>query len=228
MATALDIIKRSMRLLGVYAIGETPSADESADALTALNALVTSLPPQFIYAQTLDTIALTANTANITVGPSGTTITERPVEVLPASYITYQNVSYPLKVATLQDYNEVPFKTNTGIPVAIWPLMTMPNAAITFYPIPFAAMTLNLWSNKQVTTFPALTTVLTLPQGYERALAYMLAIDIAPEYDRDPNATVIQMANQARKNLKRTNTQIPMLQMPAGIPQGGYWQGYVR
>ena len=228
MATALDIIKRSMRLIGVYAIGEAPSADEAADALTALNALVTSLPPQFVYAQTLDTIALTANTASITVGPSGTTITERPVEILPSSYITYQNVSYPLKVATLQDYDEIPYKNNTGIPVAIWPLMTMPNATITFYPLPSAAMTLNLWSNKQVTTFASLTTVLTLPQGYERALAYMLAIETAPEYEREPSATVVMTANQARKNLKRINTQIPMLQMPAGIPQGGYWQNYVR
>lgn len=30
--TALDLIKRALRLLGVYAIGETPSPDEGQDA----------------------------------------------------------------------------------------------------------------------------------------------------------------------------------------------------
>ena len=228
MATALDVIKRSMRALGVYAIGEDPSDTEAADALATLNALATSLPPGMVYAQTLDTIALTANETSVTVGPSGATVTTRPVEVLSSSYILYQGMSYPLSISTLDDYNAIDVKTNVGIPRTLWPLMGMPNITLTPWPIPSAAMTLNLWSNKQVVSFAALTDVLSLPPGYERAFIAMLAIDLAPEYDREPPPTVQMIANQARKNIKRTNRKSPMMQMPYGIPTGGSVTGFVR
>ena len=103
MTTALDVIKRSMRLLGVYAIGEEPSSSETTDALSVLNSMMGSWANDSlaIYAKTLDSITLSYNVASYTVGPSGSTITTRPTEVSSASYIDYQNVSYPLSIACL-------------------------------------------------------------------------------------------------------------------------------
>lgn len=40
MATASEVINRALRLIGAVAAGEEPSAQESADALTALNAML--------------------------------------------------------------------------------------------------------------------------------------------------------------------------------------------
>lgn len=40
MATALDVIKRSMRLIGALAEGEQPTAEQAADALVALQAML--------------------------------------------------------------------------------------------------------------------------------------------------------------------------------------------
>lgn len=37
MSTARDIIKRSMKMIGALAAGETPSAEDAADGLEALN-----------------------------------------------------------------------------------------------------------------------------------------------------------------------------------------------
>ena len=42
METAGDIINGSLRLLGVLAEGETPSADTSQDALRAMNQMIDS------------------------------------------------------------------------------------------------------------------------------------------------------------------------------------------
>lgn len=228
MTTALDLIKRSMRMLGVYSIGEDPSPDESQDSLTALNSLLGSMAnsPQLIYAKTLDTIALTAADASITVGPTGETVTTRPVEVLPESYVVLSGVSYPLAVFTLQQYVGIPVKASQGIPAGLWPQMDMPNITLTFWPVPSSAMTLNLWSNKQVTTFPALTTVVTLPPGYEEMLAYLLAEAMAPEFDVDPvPVAVVRGAGRARRVLKRTNLQVPTLALPS-IMLGGGWVDY--
>lgn len=225
MTTAIDLIKRSLRQLGVYAIGEDPSADESQDCLTALNALLGSMAnsPQLIYAKTLDAIALTAAQSSVTVGPSGATITTRPVEILPESYLTLSGVSYPLDVFTLQQYNDISVKASQGIPVGIWPQMSMPNITLTFWPVPSQAMTLNLWSNKQVTSFATLTTDVSLPPGYDEMLAYLLAEAMAPEFQVDPiPVAVLRGASRSRRVLKRTNLQVPRLAMPAVVVGGGY------
>lgn len=40
MATALDIVRRSMRLIGVLAEGEVPTAEQASDALAALQGMI--------------------------------------------------------------------------------------------------------------------------------------------------------------------------------------------
>lgn len=220
MTTALDLIKRAMRLNGTYSIGEAPSDDESADGLVALNAMVDSMANEglLIYAPTLDAITLSSGTAAYTVGPSGTTVTTRPVEVLDSSYIVYGGISYPLEIVTIQDYNDIPLKTSAGsVPDVLYVLAGMPNITVTAYPVPGASMTLNLWSNKVIQSFASLTDVVSLPPGYARMLAYNLAIDIAPEYDVEPTPTVMRIAASSRRSLKRTNTKPPLLQLPIGL-----------
>lgn len=228
MTTALDVIKRSMRLLGVYAIGEEPTAEECADSLKALNAMLDSWANEnlFVYAKSLDVIPLVANDGTYIVGPSGDVITERPLEVSGASYIVFQNVSYPLTIATLNDYNQIPVKSLiAGIPLEMYVLPNMPNVTLQLWPIPSAAMTLNLWSNKLIQSFTNLTDVLTLPPGYERALGYCLAEEMGPEFDVQVSADIKIKALQSRKVIKRTNTEVPRLSMPYGVPMG---RGFVN
>jgi hypothetical protein len=227
LATALDIIKRSLRLLGVYALGEEPSASEAQDALTAMNALMGTLSNgAMIYAKTLDTIAIAAAQASVTVGPTGTTVTARPVRVLDESYTVIDGVSYPLDVVTLQEYNDISVKATGGIPVALWPQMDMPDVTLTFWPVPAVAMTLNLWSDKLLASFPALTTTVSLPPGYEDGLAFILAETLAPEYQVAVPPQVKIGAGRSRRILKRTNLQIPKQRLDVpGMWGGGYYTG---
>lgn len=220
MATALDVIKRSMRLIGVYAIGEEPSADEAQDALTALNVLVGSLSNSsgLVHARTLDSIAIAAGATSVTVGPSGTFVTSRPVNVLDDSYVDIAGVSYPLTLLAQSEYSDIASKATQGIPSSLWVDAKMPNVTVTMYPVPDQALTLKLVSEKLISTFPALTTVVSLPDGYERMLAYLLAIEMAPEYEREPSATVVRIATAARRVIKRTNLEVPRLDMPYGVP----------
>lgn len=230
MPTARDLIKTAMKKLGVYSIGEEPSDDEAEDGLNSLNSMLDSWATEnlFVYAKTLDQIPLINGQTNVTVGPTGTFPTARPIKIDESSYILYQGVSYPLEVMSLTDYNEINLKTlDSGIPSMIWPLMNFPDITITPWPVPSASMTLMLWSNKIIKSFPDLTTSLDLPPGYQRAIEYSLAEEIAPDYEVEPSSTVIKKAAQARKNIKRINLEIPMMNMPYGIPTNGnnyYWQ----
>lgn len=223
MATARDLIKRAIRLLGVYTIGEEPSDDEAEDGLVALNAMLDSWATEnlFVYAKTLDAVPMIAGQLSFTIGPTGSTVSARPVTINESTYVICQGVSYPLRKFTDAEYQSISLKTQVGgIPSGFWPLMNYPNVTVTPWPYPSEAMTVMLWSNKLVKSFPDLTTTVDLPPGYERALAFSLAEEIAPEYEAIPTPMVVSKAMQARKNIKRTNTQVPVMGMPYGIPVG--------
>lgn len=213
--TALDILKRSLRMIGVYAIGEEPSAEETADGMFALNSLMGSISNTgLVYSKTLDTISVAGGTQSIEVGPSGDTITDRPIRVLSDSYFVLGEVSYPLDVITLQQYNDISLKGTTGIPTAIRAQMDMPNVTLTFWPIPSDAITLNLWSLKALSGTLTAATVLSFPPGYYDALAYLLAEAIAPEYSVGLSQSVADGVRRSRKLLKRASFEVPQLDIP--------------
>lgn len=227
MTTAVDIIQRAMRLLGVYTVGDPISADEAQTGLQVLNSLVDSLANNslLIYVKTLDSIPLTVNQASYEIGPSGADlVTTRPVEVMQSSTITYQGVDYPLTKWTLQDYNTISIKNIGGTPGVMYPQMGFPNITVFLWPVPgMSSMTLNLWSNKTVTSFPALTTTVSLPPGWEKMLTFLLAEDLSAEYQVPVPQEVAKQAATIRKNIKRTNKQVPLMAMPYGIPANNTW-----
>ena len=219
--TALDILKRAMRLAGVYSLGEEPTADESASGLMALNAMIESMANEslLIYVHTADSSPLVAATSLYTLGASGTVVTTRPIQALDTSYIVYQNVSYPCALLTLEQYNAIPYKTQTSeFPFSLWYEDTYPNASITVYPTPTASSTLVFWSKKQLSGFATLTDVVTLPTGYFDLLCYNMAVYWAPEFDgaEVPRAVILQASN-LKRTIKRTNTKPPTLLLPASI-----------
>lgn len=215
MATAITIISRAMRLIGVLSDGDTPSASESSDGLEALNSMLGLWANErlMINATSLDSVVLTPGKAAYTIGPGGEIDTVRPTDVDPMSYVLWGNVSYPLVVLTAQEYNAICLKDLDGtIPQAIWYLPTFPLGQITLYGVPSEAMTLKLWSWKPLSSFGALTTDVILPPGYEEALAFNLAVSIAPEYQVEAAPTVKQRAMMSKKLLKRTNLEVPVLE----------------
>ena len=215
MTTALDIIKTSLRLLGVYSKGEEADPDETSDGLAALNALMGSMSnTPLVYAKTLDSIALTAGVASITVGPGTTPGQLRPVRVLEDSYIQHGEMTYPLSVFTEQQYGDIALKNTQGIPEVIWPLMSMPDAQITFWPVPTSGLTLKLWSIKALSSFPTLTTEVSLPPGYEDLLPLELAKAISSEYQTALPRDAEERRRGLRRALKRTNLQVPQIDQP--------------
>ena len=71
--TALDLIKRALRLLGVEASGETPGVNESTEALNVLNMMLDqwSLEKLMVYTLTNNLFTVTAGVTTYTMGPAG-------------------------------------------------------------------------------------------------------------------------------------------------------------
>jgi hypothetical protein len=225
--TALSIIKRAMRLAGVYSIGEEPSADETDAGILALNGMIETWANEtlMIYAHTLDAIPMVANTGLYTLGPTGTVATVRPIEALDMSYVSYQGISYPCPLMTIEQYNSIPFKAMTAqFPWTLWYEDQYPSGELTVYPTPLDTSTLNFWSKKQLTGFTALTDEVSLPPGYFDALCFNMAVYWGPEFDGTQiPPQVMQQAINTKRLIKRMNTKPLTLRLPAAVlPQNGY------
>jgi len=229
MSTALDLIKRAYRLIGVYAIGEAPSADETADALSALNSMLASWSNEklMVYAATVDSITCTPNDGVYTLGPTGDVITTRPQDIDPATSFVWNGITYPLAIATLDQYQSIKNKAlNSTLPSIIRMEPTFPNATVYLYPVPSLAITLNVWSWKPLTGFTNATDTVSLPPGYEDAITYNLATILAPEHETQASPQVLKLAAMTKKVLKRMNWEPLLLGVEAGIPGGGRFNIY--
>lgn len=203
MATALDLIKRAMRLTRALGIGETPSAAESTDCLEALNAMLDGwrLDRLLIFGITEDTKTLTIGDGSYTIGSSGDINTTRPERLAEGSYVRVSGVDYPLAVLDASAWSSISLKTQRGIPVHIYYQRANPFGTVNLWPLPDAAYELHLLSYKAIQSFSALTDSVTLPAGYEDAIAYSLAERIAPEGYGAISPETIRLAKQARDRL---------------------------
>lgn len=221
MATASDLINRALRLIGALEPGESPSAQETADGLTALNAMIDSWQTErlAIYAMQATTKVLTVGDGTYTIGSSGDINTTRPVRINSA-YITKDSIDYPCDQLTSQGYRSFADKTTTtNIPEYFYYEPTYPLGTIYLYPVPSEAVTLNLNLWVPIQSFATSSTSVSLPPGYERALTYSLAVEIAPEYGKSVSAEVAGSAISAKSSIKRANAASNPIY--ARLEQGG-------
>src|SRR5688572_14073145 len=137
MATVANLIDRSLRLLKQIGSGDTASADEYADGLTALNAMLAgwNTEMEMPYYNADETITLTGATS-YAVGPTGNLVTTRPATILD-SYVVVDSVSYPVRIIDVEEYAAIPSKVETGdLPEVVYVNPTMAN--LTAYPWPIA------------------------------------------------------------------------------------------
>lgn len=230
MATALDIITRSLRDLGVLAAGEVAAFDDANDGLIALNALVDQLKAErlAIFAEVNTTWALVPNQASYTVGLTGDVNIERPVFIQTVNYLDTSltpDAEFPLNKLTNEEWAGVTFKAQAGtIPSDWWYQPTFPLGTLWLYPIPTGAtLRGSIYVPTAVTEFPALNTVFSLPPGYQRMLQKNLALELASSYGADPQPALIEAARDSRAAIKRANwgQVVTDLQFEAAVLNGG-------
>ena len=220
--TAGDQINRALRLLGVLAEGETPSAATSQDGLTALNQMIESWNTERLSVfSTQDQIfTWPAGQITRTLGPSGNFSGNRPVLLDEATYYrdAGTNVSYGIKFINQQQYDGIAVKTVTSTyPQVIFVNMTYPDVTMTVYPQPTRDLEWHFVSVQELSNPATLATNLTFPPGYLRAFVYNLAMEIAPEFGVEPSPQVTRIAMTSKRNLKRINNPDDVMSMPYAI-----------
>lgn len=222
MATAGDQINRALRLLGVLAEGETPSAAVSQDALTAMNQMIDSWNTErlSVYATQDQVFNWPPSTRSRTLGPSGDFVGNRPILLDDATYFRdpQTNVSYGIKIINQQQYDGIAVKTVTSTyPQVIWVNMTFPDIEMYIYPVPTRLLEWHFVSVEELSAPATLATQLYFPPGYLRAFAYNLAMEIAPEFGVEPSPQVQRIAMTSKRDLKRINNPDDVMSMPYSL-----------
>jgi len=222
MTTAGDQINGALRLLGVLAEGETPSAGTSQDALFALNQMIDSWGTEKLSTFTTQeqVFSWLPGLISQTLGPSGDFVGDRPVLMDDATYFVDAStgISYGIKLINQQQYDGIAVKSVTStFPQVMWINTNYPNIDMHVYPVPTKVLEWHFISAAQLTQPATIATPLYFPPGYLRAFRYNLACEIAPEFGVDPSATVSRIAMYSKRNLKRINNPDDIMSIPYAI-----------
>lgn len=222
MATAGDIINGSLRLLGVLAEGEVPSAETSQDALNAMNQMIDSWNTErlSVFSTQDQVFTWPAGELSRTLGPSGDFVGNRPILLDDATYFVDPGtgVSYGIKFINQQQYDGIAVKTVTSTyPQVIFVNNTYPDVEMFVYPKPTRALTWHFISVEELTQPANLATTLHFPPGYLRAFRYNLACEMAPEFGVEPTPQVMRIAMASKRDLKRINNPDDIMSMPYSL-----------
>jgi hypothetical protein len=220
--TAGDQINRALRLLGILAEGETPSAATSQDALVALNQMIDSwsIERLSVFCTQDQIFTWPAGEVTRTLGPSGNFVGLRPVLLDEATYYRDPgtNVSYGIKFINQQQYNGIAVKTVTSTyPQVIFVNMTFPDVEMSIYPRPTRDLEWHFVSVQELNKPAELSTEMFYPPGYLRAFTYCLAMEFAPEFGVEPSPQVQRIAMTSKRDLKRINNPDDIMSMPYAI-----------
>jgi len=220
--SAGDQINGAMRLIGMLAEGETPSAAASQDALSAMNQMIDSWNTErlSVFSTQDQVFTWPASTLSRTLGPTGNFVGNRPILVDDATYFrdAATNVSYGIKIINQQQYDGIAVKTVTSTyPQVLWINMAYPDIEMYVYPVPLRPLEWHFVSVEELTQPATLATTLSFPPGYLRAFRFNLACEIAAEFGVEPSPQVKRIAMTSKRNIKRINNPDDVMAMPYGI-----------
>jgi hypothetical protein len=220
--TAGDQINGALRLIGQLAEGEVPSAETSADALTAMNQMLDSWSAErlSVFSTQDQQFTWPASQKTRTLGPTGDFVGNRPVLLDDSTYFRdpSNNISFGIKIINQQQYDGIAVKTVTSTyPQIIWINMDMPNISMYIYPVPTKALEWHFISVTELVEPATLATVLVVPPGYLRAFRFNLAAEIAAEFGVEPPPQVQRIAMSSKRNIKRINNPDDVMSLPYSI-----------
>lgn len=223
MATSAgDIINGSLRLIGMLAEGETPSAETSADALSAMNQMIESWNTErlSIFSTQDQVFTWPATVISRTMGPTGDFVGNRPILIDDSTYFRDPStgISYGIKIINQQQYDGIALKTvRSTYPQVLWINMSYPDIEMYIYPVPTRDLEWHFISVEELSRPATLATTLSFPPGYLRAFRYNLAVELAPEFGVEPSPTVVRIAMTSKRNLKRINNPDDLMALPYTI-----------
>lgn len=213
MASAFNsadrIISSAMADAGLLQKGEVPDSTDYADAMNRLNDLVNFYQTQGLklWLNEMVTVTLQEGVATYSLGPAGTLLPIKPMRVLEA-YYNYPPggaASYPLTMASWNDYNLLSNKSQAGSINTCFVDKQQLNVNVTFWLVPDAVSaqgTVQLLTQTAPQQLVNITDAMVFPQEWFLALRWGLADDLATGQPDSIVARCLAKAQQYRQALE--------------------------
>lgn len=227
MATGLDLVTSALRKSGAIGAGETPEADEAADAIETINQMLSSWSnfASNVYARVLENFTLTGNDGEYSIGSGGNFNTTRPIKIL-AAYIRSSTIDYGVEVVTDEDFAGISLKSQAGMPEYLNYDNGFATGTIKIWPVPDQAYSLYLLSEKPLSSLTLAGTV-SLPPGWEQAIIYNASILLAPEYGLPVSAEVAEIAAQSKSSIMKAILRNRPIDVPRNLDnRNNIYAGY--
>lgn len=210
--TVRELLERSLRLIGALALGETAKPPQLKVALQVFqDFLAENNADLFVPFVTISSFTLSIGTGSYTIGQDGNedVTAQRPENITDAWIRDSGGYDHPVAVISEADYNAIRTKTIQGRPDKLWYNPTAPNGTVYLWTVPDAAESL-YYSDKLTLSEPTKLTdklldTVGIPRSYHNPLGYMMAIELAPEYGREPSPLVIARASGSRNKIGAIN-----------------------
>lgn len=218
------MILRSLRMTGEKARSEVLDSTEQTQCLAEMNAMIESwsLSPLMCYQLTEYSVSLSTSTSSFTIGPGADlSTTVRPNKIVDPCFVRdSSNMDTPLQIISPESYGGIVMKgTGTTYPTYITYNQGLDSSGfgmINVYPTPSAGLTLFLNTQQAVGSFAAVSTQVTLPPGYQRAIESNYAIEsvaglgsVSPE--------VVKIARESLALIKSQNLPETISRLDVGV-----------
>lgn len=225
--SAVELIKRSLTMLGVFGEGETLDAYRGEQAKTTLNYMLErwSINDISIYCHETSSFPLVVGQQSYTIGTDGTPDISavRPAHI-DYMYVQDGSTDLPVTQITLEQYIKIPNKSITAsYPKYYCYDHQWPNAVIRFSEVPTTVFTVYYTVPKPFTAVTSLSTAINYPEGYSRAIETNLAMELSVFYPGKISAELVQAAKESLQDVERINYAQNVKQMyseHSGIGRG--------
>jgi hypothetical protein len=221
-----EIIKRALRLLGVIAQGQTPSAIMIEEAASALNGLVKAWMADGMPLWAMKQAALTMVDGQkaYTIKIGGDLSIYKPLKVYQAwLHNNDTNIDVPMRILTRQEYNILGNKETQGMPIQVYYEPLRDEGIMHLFPRPDSYSADNcevvFVYQRPFEDFDAATDNPDFPQEWYDAVTYGLATRLAPEYG---------IPTSDRKTLWQEMTVIKQEALNFGLEEGSLYFGVER
>lgn len=239
MPTPLDIINLSLFDAGVVGTGQSASAQDINMGFTRLNYMLSEWQRKrwFIW-HLLDLAVVSNGSTSYTVGPGGNiNLAQRP-DRLEGAYLRQLvaappfQVDFPIQILEArEDYAKISLKQLTSFTRYMFYDAAYPTGVLYPWPLPNATIyELHILVKELLSQFTSLTQTFNLPLEYENAIHWNLVDRFVAAYqvplDPDQRRKITLLAKEALNTIRKANTQIARLTMPANLVRPGIYNPY--
>lgn len=220
--TVADLLTATLKLIGVIAKSEVPSADEYADSMARLQDMIDSWMAErlAIFTVKRSVFTLVSGQQEYTIGPGADFNIARPMWIQDAGIISNTNPQQPLElpmtILSDDDYASVSIKNvATSLSWYIYynyDFDVNGRGKVWFWPIPnVSTLQVALYVPTPLTQVTGLTDVLHFPPGFAEAVRYNLAVRLCPEMGKPLDPIVGALAIEGFARVERSNKRLQRL-----------------